>query len=836
MAESELTKQATEIDLAGADISQRYADVYEDRIPGPVQAVRWTGSAYIFECTNEVVLDVQWTTPAIVRLCYSPDGFFYPEQSYAINPNFKPDKVAVTLEEDDHFYHLKSELLQVTIRKSDLQVAISDLTGQVFCAQQEGYRARRTILRGWCRFSMELNKQANDVFFGLGDKTGNANLANRKFENWCTDAFAFGNETDPLYRSIPFYYSLQEGRAYGIFLDNSFRSHFDFGHSDPQTTKLIADGGQMNFYYIHGPSLIEVARGYAALTGFLSLPPHWALGYHQCRWSYFPENRVLEVAETFRKLQIPCDAIYLDIDYMDGYRCFTWNAERFPNPTKLIAELKSRGFHVVSMIDPGIKEDPNYPIYQEGIKMDHFIKTADGDTAKGPVWPGFCAFPDFSSPRTRSWWGTLYRNLYEENGISGFWNDMNEPAVFHIQHKTLADDVRHQGEGFPCSHRQAHNTYGLLMTRASVEGLAQIKPGKRPFLLTRATYSGGQRYACVWTGDNCSTWEHLQIANVQCQRLSVSGFSFCGSDIGGFTGNCEGELLVRWLQLAVFHPLMRTHNSGQHALGDALVEEEAELSNPRLHQTDQEPWSFGDPWTNLARKAIELRYSLFPELYTAMWRASMDGTPVIRHPSFMDQADQRLWEQDRDFLFGQHLFVSPVIHATIIRQAVYLPKGQWYYFWTGQLMSAEIAVPVKPDEIPFFVKAGGVLPVYPVRQNTEHKEIEELTLYVYYKNGKELSQLYEDEGEGYEYARGNYCLRVFEVEGDASSCTLRQRQSGTFTPTYQKVIIYLVGFPHFLKSCSVDSIEAKTREVRLYDHTLYRLDQSPDFSSIVWHA
>ncbi|MBL7776038.1 MAG: DUF5110 domain-containing protein [Saprospiraceae bacterium] len=452
------------------------------------------------------------------------------------------------------------------------------------------------------------------------------------------------------------------------------------------------------------------------------------------------------------------------------------------------------------------------------------------------VWPGFCAFPDFTDPNVRDWWGELYRSLYVEDGVSGFWNDMNEPAVFHVHHKTLPDQVLHHFDGQPCGHAKAHNVYGLLMTRASWEGFKRLQPEKRPFLLTRATFAGGQRYAAVWTGDNFSNWEHLAIANVQCQRLSISGFSFCGTDIGGFAGSADGELFVRWLQLAVFHPLMRVHSMGPHAGGDIAVTEEAQLSDPALHVSDQEPWSFGEKWTALAKKAIELRYALLPCLYTAMWQNCQDGTPVLRHAAFADPEDPKLWDCERDFLFGDHLFVSPVVQSKLQRQLVYLPKGNWYYFWTGQPHNGEIFVNVNPEQIPFFVREGAVLSTYPILQYTAEKPVDELTLYVYYKDGSENSQLYEDAGEGYAYQKEEFCLRRWQTSGTADTFSLEQEILGAWAPPYEKIKIFLVGFPTFVRQCRVDREALPIKEIRLRDRALYTVTVAPDFKRITWNA
>ena len=833
---AEVPAPPREIDFSAADVSERYEDVFQIIRPETCLGVRWRENAYEFTCDNGVALRIQVLTNAIVRLRYSPNGIFERDFSYALQPDFEAEKVTVRLSETDNEYLLVSDQLQIVVRKKHLRVLIYDSDDHLLSEDEVGYAAKRTVLKGWCECSLTKRHLRKEVYYGLGDKSCGANLHGKKFENWCTDAFAFGRESDPLYKAVPFYYFLRNGKAGGIFLDNTFRSHFDFNSRADDTTRFWCEGGEMNYYFIYGPGLSEVSAGYARLTGSHALPPLWALGYHQCRWSYYPYTRVLEIADKFRELDIPCDAIYLDIDYMDGYRCFTWNDDHFPDPAQLIADLRARGFRTVTMIDPGLKEDPDYAVYADALEKGYLLKNADGHIASAPVWPGFCGFPDFTHPEVRHWWGNLYEDMYREKGVAGFWNDMNEPAVFHVHHKTLPDHVLHHYEGAPCGHRRAHNIYGLQMARASWEGFRRLQPEQRPFLLSRASFSGGQRYGAVWTGDNVSDWEHLQIANVQCVRLSVSGFSFCGSDIGGFAGTADGELFVRWLQLGVFHPLMRVHSMGQHTGGDMAVQEEAELAAPELHQTDQEPWSFGEKYTALTKKAIELRYALLPYLYTAMWQNSRSGVPVLRHLAFDDPAEPRHWDNERDFIFGEHLLVSPVVQPKIHRQMVVLPKGNWYNFWTGQSGNGEMFINILPDQIPFFVREGAVLPIYPARQWTDEKPVEELTLYVYYKNGRETSHLYEDAGEGYAYQRGEYCLQFFESEGSETGFTLRQRREGNFLPTYTRVKIYLVGFPTFARQCRVDGQEAPIKEIRLRDRSLYTLMTSPDFSEIVWNV
>jgi alpha-glucosidase len=818
-----------EINFTEANVSTRYDDVYQIIEPDEVIEVLWQDGAYQFNCKNKVALRVMVVSAGIIRLRYSATGRFERDFSYSLDPDYRPEKVVVMLHENSGEYLLVSDQLQVVVQKTGMRVKFYDADDRTICEDGAGFTAKRTILQGWNEVRMSKKCHKKEVFFGLGDKTCGTNLRGKKYQNWNADSFAFGKDSDELYRSIPFYYALNQGLAYGIFFDNTYRSHFDFGLEKKDNTQFWAEGGELNYYFIYGPTLTQVACAYAQLTGRPELPAHWTLGYHQCRWSYYPEKNVRDLAD-FRLHEIPCDAIYLDIDYMDAYRCFTWNQNHFPDPKKMISDLAEQGFQTVVMINPGIKEDDEYAIYREGLEKDFFIKTIDGDVAKGPVWPGFCAFPDFTNPTVRDWFGQLYRELYVEQGVSGFWNDMNEPAVFHINHKTLPDNVLHDYDGAPCSHRKAHNIYGMQMSRSSQEGYKTLQPDKRPFLLVRASYAGGQRFASVWTGDNCADWEHLQLANVQCQRLSISGFSFCGTDVGGFAGNPDGELYVRWLQLSVFHPLMRTHSMGSHASGDEIVTEDTIVND----MADQEPWSFGEKWTPFAKKAIELRYALFPYIYTAMWRNSLDGTPVMRPMAFEDQNDPKLYEIERDFMFGSHLLVSPIIQPRIQRQAVYLPKGNWYYFWNGQMCTNETYITMGMDQIPFFVREGAVVPVYPVMQYTNEKPIDELTLYVYYKNGAMSSELYEDRGEGYQHENGEFSLKTFKTDGNSTQFELIQTKQGNFKPAYTNLKIFLVGIPFFAKKCIMDGEEMPIKEIRLRERSLYTMSIKPGFERILW--
>jgi alpha-glucosidase len=613
------------------------------------------------------------------------------------------------------------------------------------------------------------------------------NLKGKRLENWATDQYAFQKEQDPLYKVVPFYIGLHHDKAYGVFFDNTFRTFFDFCHERRNVTSFWAEGGEMNYYFIYGPKMKDVVIAYTHLTGKPELPPLWALGYHQCKWSYYPESKVKEITSTFRKLQIPCDAIYLDIDYMEGFRCFTWSEEYFPDPKRMVAELAKDGFKTVVIIDPGIKIDKEYSVYNEALEKDYFCKRADGPYMKGKVWPGECNFPDFTNPEVREWWAGLYKELISDIGVKGVWNDMNEPAVMDVPGKTFPMDVRHDYDGNPCSHRKAHNIYGTQMARATYEGVKRFAYPKRPFIITRSAYSGAQRYTSSWTGDNVASWEHLWVANIQMQRMSISGMGFTGSDIGGFAEQPSGELYARWIQLGVFHPFCRTHSSGDHG--------------------EQEPWSFGEEVIDIARKFVNLRYQLLPYLYTMFWKYVNEGEPMLKPLVYFDQEDiQTLYRTD-EFIFGNQILVCPILEPNAIGRRMYLPKGNWYNYWTNELVEGkkELWVATNYDQIPIFIKEGAIIPKYPIQQFVGEKEFEEITLDVYYKFGKEKSVLYEDAHDGYDYNKGRFSLRTFNLTGKEKELIIQLHKEGEFMTNYSKFRINLIGLPFKVSSIEIDN-------------------------------
>ncbi len=765
-----------------------------------------------FTTKNGVILELTILQDSALRFRYATENLFEPDFSYAISDDASNGYNRLEVIKSDTEYWVLTETLRILVDRSTLRIQISDLEGHIINEDELGFHWEENYEFGGNTVKMSKITQAAESFYAMGDKATHSNLKGKRVNNWATDQYAFGKDQEPLYKAVPFFIGLHNNIAYGIFFDNTFRTYFDFSHERRNVTSFWGEGGEMNYYFFYGPKMPQVVKAYTDLTGKPELPPLWALGFHQSKWSYYPESRVKEIAKTFRKLKIPCDGIYLDIDYMEGFRCFTWNHSHFPNPKKMVQELSDIGFKTVAIIDPGIKIDNDYWVYQQAKDNHFFCQRGDGPYMRGKVWPGECNFPDFTNPKVREWWAGLYKELIAETGIKGIWNDMNEPAVMEVPTKTFPLDVRHDYDGHPCSHRKAHNIYGMQMARATYEGVKKFAYPKRPFVITRAAYSGAQRYTSTWTGDNVATWEHLWIANVQVQRMCMSGMSFVGSDIGGFAEQPNGELFARWIQLGVFHPFCRVHSSGDHG--------------------DQEPWSFDDEVTDIVRKFIELRYQLLPYLYTMFWKYAKEGTPMIQSLVYYDQEDTQTHFRTDEFIFGEQILVCPVQEPNAKGRRMYLPRGGWYNFWNEELIQGgmEKWVVADIDKIPIFIKEGSIIPKYPIQQYVGELELTELILDVYFKIGIENSTVYEDGQDGYDYKKGQYSLRNFKLRGKENELIIQQFKDGTFKPSYKKFKLRLHGLPFKIKYLEIDNEKVALEEVKLNGNNI--IEVSKDFTEL----
>ncbi|PKH67803.1 glycosyl hydrolase [Flavobacterium sp. ALD4] len=768
-----------------------------DLYPSEIVSFEHDVDSVYFNTDNSVVLKVTVLRDSLIRFRYTTKGYFSNDFSYAIDKSHSHGYNFLQVTEEAEYYQIQTSKVKCVIQKIDMRVSIFDLQGNVLLEDELGFHWEESYEYGGNIVKMSKASKDGECFYGLGDKATQMNLKGKRLENFATDQYAFQKDQEPLYKVVPFYIGLQNKQAYGIFFDNTFRTFFDFCHERRNVTSFWSEGGEMNYYFIYGPKMEDVVTSYTDLTGKPELPPLWALGYHQCKWSYYPESNVKEITAKFRELKIPCDAIYLDIDYMEGFRCFTWNKEYFPDPKRMVAELAEDGFKTVVIIDPGIKIDKEYSVYKEALEKDYFCKRADGPYMKGKVWPGECNFPDYTNPEVREWWAGLFKELISEIGVKGVWNDMNEPAVMEVPNKTFPMDVRHDYDGNPCSHRKAHNIYGTQMARATYHGVKRFAYPKRPFIITRSAYAGAQRYSSSWTGDNVATWEHLWIANIQVQRMSISGMGFTGSDIGGFAEQPSGELYMRWIQLGVFHPFCRTHSSGDHG--------------------DQEPWAFDEEVIDITRKFVNLRYQLLPYLYTMFWQYIEEGIPMLKPLVYYDQSDIQTHYRNDEFIFGNQILVCPILEPNAIGRRMYVPRGQWYNYWNNDFVTGgkEIWVDTKFDEIPVFIKAGAIIPKYPVQQYVGELEFDELTLDLYYKEGKEKSVVYEDAQDGYDYKKGRYSFLTFQVTGKEKELNVQLHKEGKYDTNYTKYKINLIGFPFKVKSIEIDNEEVSFDSAKL---------------------
>ncbi len=647
-----------------------------------------------------------------------------------------------------------------------------------------------------CTVSFDIHGARN--FYGLGEKTLPFNKYGTRCTMWNSDFPAYTARFDPLYETVPFLLKADSSGAYGLFFDNASRTTFDVGATHSDRFVYTAKYGALQLYLIAGKNAAEVVRKFTDLTGRMHMPPIWSLGYQQSHWSYYPEAKVLALAHGFRQNKIPCDVIYLDIDYMDGYRCFTWSPVNFPTPRLMLDTLHDLGFKVVTIIDPGIKDQKGYGVFDSGTRKDVFVKMPDGKPFVGTVWPGECVFPDFFNKKAREWWGSQYRVLLKD-GVNGFWNDMNEPSVFNGPDKTFPlEVVHHLDDGQTVIHAEVHNAYGMQMARGTRDGVEKLDPEKRPFVLTRSNYAGGQRYAAMWTGDNVSTFAHMRLALTMFLNIGVSGQPFCGSDVGGFVGNPSPDLFSRWLELGVFTPFFRTHS--------------VKGAKPR------EPWVFGPEYTKINRGIIDRRYELLPYIYTAFRDAHLSGLPILR-PLYLDfPNDGEVYGISNEFTFGRDLLVAPVLDSGVVKRRVYLPPGNWDYLYDGSRTAAgwnEIDAPL--GLTPVFVKDGTVLFTQSVVQSTS-AHADSLILRIY---GRLTARgnCYFDDGETYAFKDGHYLDLNVTYDRKGPHGSLNFVREGDYDPKYKYLTVQIPAAAdpsEFSGSATLESRDGKEERAEIH--------------------
>jgi len=678
-----------------------------------------------------------------------------------------PEKVEFSLLEKDNQLHLTTSLIKLNLDLRSFNLSFFDSNDNLLNADD-------SLGTSWIGSEVTAYKQVqkDEKFIGLGEKTGNLNRYGRAYTNWNTDYFGYGIGDDPLYMSIPFYIGVHGKGAYGIYFDNTHKTVFNFGASTNRFVYFSAEDGDLDYYFIYKPTVSEIISAYTSLTGRMQMPPKWALGFQQCRYSYYPDSEVYAVAQAFRDKKIPADVIYLDIHHMEGYKVFTFDGEKFSDPKTMISRLKEKGFKVVVIMDPGIKTQQGYSPYDEGIEKDLFVKYPDGKTYEGQVWPGWCAFPDFTKEETRSWWAEKMA-FYTDAGVDGFWTDMNEPASWGQFTPNL---IEFEYEGEKASHRKARNIYGMQMARSAQEGSAFQNPDKRPFVLTRSGFAGIQRFAAAWTGDNVATEEHMLAGIRLVNSLGLSGVSFAGYDVGGFAGEATQSLFARWMSIGAFSPFYRAHSM--------------------INSNDAEPWAFGEEVEEISRNYVKLRYRLLPTIYSKFYSSSITGLPVSGSLAIQYPQDENIYLTafQNEYLFCDALLIAPVESTREITK-VYLPAGDWYYLFSDQKHSGNHVIyqDCPLNYLPVYVKAGQLFTMQSDMQHTGDQRDGILRIHVYKGNSGSEFTHYEDAGEGMEYQSGDYLKRIIAYNPESESLKFELAE-GNYSGDFEKIKIYFHGF------------------------------------------
>ncbi|MDZ4947973.1 DUF4968 domain-containing protein [Clostridium perfringens] len=641
------------------------------------------------------------------------------------------------VEEDSNFVIVKGTKVLTFVDKNTTEISFRDLEGNII---NEDFQPSFKDEEGNVYIS-----KVNDclAYYGLGEKGGDLNKKGCYTENFNTDDPETDDDSITYYKTIPFYVALKEEATYGIFFDNSFRSYFDMGKEMGDRIFFGAIGGQIQYYFIPGENIKEVVKNYTALTGRMEMPPLWSLGYQQCRFSYFSQEEVRELVKTFEEKDIPLDVVYLDIDYMDGFRVMTFKTPNFDDAAGLIGDLKEKGIRTITIIDPGVKVDEEYPVFKRGKEGNHFTKKLDGEMFIGAVWPGNSAFPDFSNKDCREWWKSELKKFISEHGMDGIWNDMNEPCVFNNDHKTMLETCLHNSDNGVIEHKEFHNRYGFEMSRCSKEAQEELHPNERGFSMTRATYAGGQRYSSVWTGDNMSLWSQMRMSISMNANLGISGFSFVGNDVSGFGLDSSEELFIRWMEMGPFIPIFRNHSN--------------------MYTRRQEPWAFGPRAEKIAKKSIELRYELLPYIYDLYYISHKEGLPIFR-PMIMEyEKDMNLLNMREQFMLGENMLVAPVLYEGERSKTVYLPRGIWFNYFTMEKLQGGkwYKLPCELDEILVFVKEGAIIPTYNKKFRNVKERPKNILLKVFGENAKGFH--YNDDGHTMEYLEGKYTYMDIKV-------------------------------------------------------------------------
>ncbi len=598
-------------------------------------------------------------------------------------------------------------------------------------------------------------KEKNTPFWGFGEKTGRFNKNGQILKMWNSDVMPempynyMRDDYDPAYASIPFFISHINNVYWGFLLDNPCATFFDNGHQDKNKFYFGSYDGQSTLYIIYGPTMDHVIQKMSHLTGKIEMPPLWSLGHHQARWSYESSKAVREVIHQYHKNKIPLSSIWLDIDYMDNYKIFTWNKKSIKDYKKLINDLHKQKMALVTIVDPGVKKEYKFPIYQEGKKLNLFCKTKEQKEFIGYVWPGKTVFPDFSLPETQKWWANKISQFLNKV-IDGIWIDMNDPSTGESDSDMM---LFQRGK---VEHHFYHNQYANLMAKATKNGFRENDTTKREFILTRSAYTGIHKYAAVWTGDNVSSWEHLRMCIPESLNLSLSGVSFNGPDIGGFTYHTTEQLITRWYQACFLFPFCRNHSA--------------------KWSKDQEPYRFSRQAISIMRNFINLRYKYLPYLYNLFYEHYEMGHPILR-PLMYEYNEKKYFDIGDQFFVGPNILLAPVLTEES-KRTFFLPKGYWYNYFkkVWEVGDKRVSAHVPFDKTVMYMRDGAIIPVLQGEEFHQPRSQDfkntEFNIYLHQKREAQMNY-YEDDGKSQDYKRGLFNLYQIHCVKNNQDCEIQ---------------------------------------------------------------
>lgn len=720
------------------------------------------------------------------------------DYSFALVTNEKPGFTAFTVGEADGKIKLATAKVTAEIDKApDFRIVFKNEKGEIINEDMPGKGMGTTFIGD--RTTVYKKLQEGERFVGMGESLGNLDRYASVVTTWNVDNYKYDNDKIPMYISIPFYMGIFKDKVYGMYYDNSYKGTFNFGASNTRFSSVTFDGGDMDYFFMYDESIPKVIEHYTSLTGRMPLPPKWSIGYHQSRNSYYPESQVMYIANTFRNKKIPLDCIVLDADYLVEYEPFRINTKRFPDMKGMAGRLADMGIELTASVNPGIKIDSTYDAYHDGLKKDVFLRYTDNVLYKADIWPNMNYYPDFTKPKSRQWWADQMK-VYQDVGINGYWNDMNEPA---IGGQSMPDNVVFDYDGRKSTPLESHNLYGFQMARSSFESFQKYGGNNRPFVMTRSGFAGIQRYATVWSGDNQAKDEHILLGVLLNNQMGLSGIPFVGPDLGGYIGEATKEMYTRWVEVGVFSPYLRNHR-GQYQMAN-------------------EPWAYGEEAEAISKTYIEFRYQMMPYLYSKFYETSKTGIPIARSLCLDYPFDSNVYSLNYQyqFIFGDALLISPLTSKEKSK-TIYFPKGQWYNIFTDEKIEGgqELLKDFPLYNLPLYVKESAIIPLQSITQSAKEKPSDVLFVHVY--NGKQNNDFvyYEDDGKTLDYQKNNFYKRTIQFD-PANKMLKFSKAEGNYVSHFKKIKLILHGFEDAIApKINNQVIAAKTATIKLIDPTV----------------